>query len=1000
MGQDTSIMLTVLFLVCFTLFLPTLAQANATPAKQQHEQWEIERIITENRAPPRNHTPDKGQVDAVIFQPLSQFRLSLSTYQVTSMMSLAPYDKAAIDLLQYSVRFLYDYERSFNSKDWNATLTKHLRTFNGTYSKIGTVFHTQETVRLLVHSQLKEAERATREHLKKLDLLRDHPTLQPSWNSHPERKTLTDLLDCVTRLTVHQMHRVDFMMWGTRLSITTESFCLCMEDVWTTVVARMERICPEGYNYTQWKYGRRKREAPDVLLGGVDNSIRSISNPIISTLLGTTAELCAQNTSAPLCRNLLRPYPSTKRTKRSLIFDIIFGGIMYSKYRYTKKTMNQLKDNMHTLYKNQQNTAGAIEKVVKMVNLTMVELGEHRRLLRKLDTAVIQMEQDYADVRDVLEEFDGMLEYSRIITNSLVRYGAIQSAMGKFRDSSAKLASFMNSVADQHLTPALLDPEQLREVLLEVQTNLEDTKKTRLSLPQDPQDDVWSYYKFLRIIPTVVYGSLIVTLEIPLADVSTHLNLYRAREFPLIHPQLKMQFTYDVEPEFIALDDQEEYYMLPPPSEVMACQASQGNWCRFSSPMRATKHSSECIVSLITHNHDDVERNCRVKIRQKAENTALELYPHVWIISLMEPTPIVTGCLDNQDHQIAKPPYTIYTLHPSCMAHIGNNLYLPPSTQLSSSHNYDFTSELEGLQPLLTYHEMGDFRLFGNDTFHKLTPDQVAALQTSLSTYDTLPLGDVQVRLQPINEDYPEEPGLFGGLPGLAKNALKIGIPLLGGALGVGLLITFCWRYKLWTMINCAKKTHKYSVTKAFFERDVEKDESSVRLELENEESRTGPASARTPSAPRAEDLSAPATRSPSLVQREEETKLTSARPAHAPSGSPRQPLMDLRRMSLEIAPAIDRVEEVRRLKSQARVALDRAQALRSATELDALRSLPATLNQVMEPLASMPTTVREAARRAREAPSSLPFFAADQKPPGPEAARTKTHLGVAGRLE
>ena len=56
---------------------------------------------------------------------------------------------------------------------------------------------------------------------------------------------------------------------------------------------------------------------------------------------------------------------------------------------------------------------------------------------------------------------------------------------------------------------------------------------------------------------------LLVILTIPLADQSLVMNLYKVHNMPSLHPELHVQFEYQLEDEYSVITKEEQYAALP-----------------------------------------------------------------------------------------------------------------------------------------------------------------------------------------------------------------------------------------------------------------------------------------------------------------------------------------------------------------------------------------------------------------------------------------------------
>ena len=84
----------------------------------------------------------------------------------------------------------------------------------------------------------------------------------------------------------------------------------------------------------------------------------------------------------------------------------------------------------------------------------------------------------------------------------------------------------------------------------------EDMKRNpRLTLPEDPNINIWNYYSIMKVTPIIMENFLLVILTIPLADQSLVMNLYKVHNLLALHPKLHVQFHYQLEGEYLAINN-------------------------------------------------------------------------------------------------------------------------------------------------------------------------------------------------------------------------------------------------------------------------------------------------------------------------------------------------------------------------------------------------------------------------------------------------------------
>ena len=99
-------------------------------------------------------------------------------------------------------------------------------------------------------------------------------------------------------------------------------------------------------------------------------------------------------------------------------------------------------------------------------------------------------------------------------------------------------------------------------------------------------------------------------LTIPLTDQSLEMNLYRVYNLPALHPELKVEFTYELEGEYLAITKNKLYAALPTAREIRICKGTGEYLCLMNQALYPIDRLEWCVFALFT---DD---------KEKKENTA------------------------------------------------------------------------------------------------------------------------------------------------------------------------------------------------------------------------------------------------------------------------------------------------------------------------------------------------------------------------------------------
>ena len=107
---------------------------------------------------------------------------------------------------------------------------------------------------------------------------------------------------------------------------------------------------------------------------------------------------------------------------------------------------------------------------------------------------------------------------------------------------------YLRVLSSRQVNPLIIPPDSLRKVLAQVKEHMK--RNPRLQLPEDPNINIWNYYSIMKITPIVM---LLIILTIPLTDQSLEMDLYKIHNLPALHPKLKVEFTYQLEGEYLAI---------------------------------------------------------------------------------------------------------------------------------------------------------------------------------------------------------------------------------------------------------------------------------------------------------------------------------------------------------------------------------------------------------------------------------------------------------------
>ena len=158
-------------------------------------------------------------------------------------------------------------------------------------------------------------------------------------------------------------------------------------------------------------------------------------------------------------------------------------------------------------------------------------------------------------------------------------YNSNQTNLGYFslKEGVESFHEYMQALAIHEVNPLIVPPLELWCILLDIKQNIH--LHHQLALPDDPNDQIWTYYPIMQVSAIVMEGFLIVILSISLVDKSLQMDLYKINNLPALHADLKVQFSYVLEGECLVISTSGMYAALPTSHEICICLASWGHLC-------------------------------------------------------------------------------------------------------------------------------------------------------------------------------------------------------------------------------------------------------------------------------------------------------------------------------------------------------------------------------------------------------------------------------------
>ena len=338
-----------------------------------------------------------------------------------------------------------------------------------------------------------------------------------------------------------------------------------------------------------------------------------------------------------------------------------------------------------------------------------------------------------------------------VITNIRIILAKLTLGVMSLQRNVNAIYEYLRVLSSKQVNPLIIPPDALRGVLAHIK---DDTKRNpRLQLPEDPNINIWNYYPIMKITPIVMDDFLLIILTIPLTDQSLEMNLYKTYNLPALHPELKVEFTYELEGEYLAITKNKLYAALPTAREIRICKGTGGYLCLMNQALYPIEKIEWCIYALFTHNEEKKREYCSINTHRRDANKAQSLEGYLWVVTVFEKEKMQIRCLTDTHVINIKPPLTIIYVGDGCEAY-SNNLFIPAKSELTSTdsslvrHNY-FQKFNEEYQDITRYSLIEDLGIV------QLTPKEIAKIPDRLTALPKLQFKELKRRLveikQPLN---------------------------------------------------------------------------------------------------------------------------------------------------------------------------------------------------------------------------------------------------------
>lgn len=258
-----------------------------------------------------------------------------------------------------------------------------------------------------------------------------------------------------------------------------------------------------------------------------------------------------------------------------------------------------------------------------------------------------------------------------------IRFDRTLSSISEIRNHLQQLRLRLNMLSLGHLSPTVISPANLRQLLSEIANQL----PPNLKLPFDPNTDLWSYYRILPCTTLVGDENLIIALTVPLLDTNKRFEVFKIHNLPV--PNLKTNQStllarYKIDEKAVVIDDVRSTYTTLSETELVSCLSQHGNFCAIDKSFYPVSSSNLCVMKIFLNDLPEIAKLCSVSVENNVvDPNAVNLREGKWLITSSKPLNLNVKCGENTIGRTVKSPIDILSLGQGCSGFHGS-LLLPP----------------------------------------------------------------------------------------------------------------------------------------------------------------------------------------------------------------------------------------------------------------------------------------------------------------------------------
>ena len=316
-----------------------------------------------------------------------------------------------------------------------------------------------------------------------------------------------------------------------------------------------------------------------------------------------------------------------RRNKRFRLATWVLGWGLYRTY----STIRHIKDNIRTLQEQNLLQQDQIIELSHYLNITYGHVSSNRYAIISLQTRMAEIDKTLLSTLSDIK----FLKYTvAIISDIRINLAKLTLGIMSLEQNINAVYEYLRVLSTRQVNPLIIPPDTLRKVLAKVKEDM--NRNPRLKLPEDPNLNISNYYTIMKITPIVMDDFLLILLTIPLTDQSLEMDLYKIYNLLILHPKPKIEFTYQIEGEYLAISKSRLYAAIPTTREIRICKSTEGYLCLMNQALYSIGKLEWCSYALFAQDQNKIRQYCTINTQKQDANRAQSLDGYLWAVSSLK----------------------------------------------------------------------------------------------------------------------------------------------------------------------------------------------------------------------------------------------------------------------------------------------------------------------------------------------------------------------------